>query len=128
MITLSNVMKANATSCIGFGAVFSLFFEEVSHFLSISKQAPNILFILLGLILIFNGLHLIWASLKYMPSKILVLYFSIGDYIWALATLYLILSETWITTPMGIVASLLVAAIVGVFGWLQMLTRKKMDN
>ena len=128
MFTLSNIMRANATSCIGFGTIFSLFSEEVTHFLSISKQAPNMVFLLLGLVLIFNGLHLIWASLKSMPSKFLVLYFSIGDYIWVLATLYLIFTEMWITTPIGIVAALLVAVIVGTFGWLQMLARKKMGN
>lgn len=119
MITLSNVMKANATSCIGFGIIFSLFSGEVSHFLSLSKQAPNIVFILLGLALIFNGCHLIWASLKSMPSKYLVLYFSIGDYIWVLATLYLIFAKMWITTLIGIITALFVAVVVGTFGWLQ---------
>lgn len=128
MITLSNVMKANATSCIGFGAIFSLFSEQVSHFLSISHQAPSLVFLLLGLVLLFNGFHLIWASFKSMPSKFLVLYFSIGDYIWILATLYLIFAEMWITTSMGIIAALLVALMVGTFGWLQMLARKKMGN
>ena len=128
MVTLSNVMKANATSCIGFGTIFSLFSGEVSNFLSISKQAPNMVFILLGLVLLFNGFHLIWASLKSMPSKYLVLYFSIGDYIWVLATLYLIFAGIWITTSMGIIAALLVAVIVGTFGWLQMVARKKMGN
>jgi hypothetical protein len=83
-------MKANAISCIGFGTIFSLFYGEVSHFLDKSEQAPDMVFILLGIILIFNGLHLIWASLKSMPNKYLVLYFSIGDYIWVLATFYLI--------------------------------------
>ena len=128
MSTLSNVMKANATSCIGFGVIFSLFSEEVSHFLSISKQAPSMVFLLLGLVLIFNGFHLIWASFKSMPSKFLVLYFSIGDYIWVLATLYLIFTEMWITTSIGIVTALFVAIMVGIFGWLQMLSRKKMGN
>jgi len=128
MFTLSNVMRVNATSCIGFGVIFSLLSEEVAHFLSISKQAPSIVFILLGLVLIFNAFHLIWASLKSMPSKFLVLYFSIGDYIWVLATLYLIFTEMWITTSTGIVAALLVAVIVGTLGWLQMLARKKMGN
>jgi len=121
-------MRANATSCIGFGAIFSLFSEDVTKFLSVSSQAPSLVFLLLGLILLFNGFHLIWASFKTMPSKFLVLYFSIGDYIWVLATLYLILAEMWITTPMGITAALLVAIVVGTFGWLQMVARKKMGH
>jgi hypothetical protein len=34
----------------------------------------------------------------------------------------------WITTPMGIATALLVAVVVGTFGWLQMLARRKMGN
>lgn len=128
MITLSNVMKANAMSCIGFGIVFFFWPEEVGNFLSTDKQAPNIVLSILGIALFFNGLHLIWASAKSMPSKFLVLYFSISDYAWVLSTSYLLSFGIWISTPMGIVATLLVSAIVGTFGLLQMVKRKEMGN
>jgi len=80
MITLSNVMKANATCCIGFGSLLVFFSESVAHFLSLNNPVPNIALVLLGLVLIMNGLHLIWASFRLKPSKLLVLYFSVGDY------------------------------------------------
>ena len=60
--------------------------EEVRNFLSENKQAPSTIITVLGIGLFFNGLHLIWASSKPTPSKFLVIYFSIGDYIWVLST------------------------------------------
>ena len=128
MITLSNVMKANAFSCIGFGFTFFFLPEEVRNFLSVNNQAPNIVFSVLGIILFFNGLHLIWASLKLIPSKHLVIYFSVGDYIWVLGTSYLLVAGIWITTPMGIAVTLLVSCMVGIFGLLQMIKRKEEEN
>jgi hypothetical protein len=121
-------MKANAISCIGFGIIFYFFPVEVRNFLSIDKQAPSIVFTFLGIGLFINGLHLIWASFKLIPSKVLVLYFSIGDYIWVLSTSYLLLVGKWITTPMGIVVTLLVSGMVGTLGLLQMIKRKEMGS
>jgi len=128
MITLSNVMKANASSCIGFGIILAFFSEPITHFLSSSHPMPNTILIILGLVLIGNGLHLIWASFCLMPSKFLVLYFSAGDYLWVILTLYLIFTGMWITSSLGIIIALLVAAMVGTFGWLQMVTKKKMGD
>lgn len=124
MITLSSVMKANAISCIVFGSTFLFFYEEVKRFLSVGVQVPNTVLILLGAVLFFNGLHLMWASLKSKPSQYLVLYFSIGDAIWVIISVFLLLTGIWITTPLGIVVTLIVSAMVGAFGWLQMLTYK----
>jgi len=128
MITLSNIMKANAISCIGFGVTFLFLPEEVRQFLSANNQAPSIVFTVLGMGLFLNGLHLIWASLKPMPNKYLVIYFSIGDYIWVLSTSYLLVVGMWITSPMGIIVTLLVSGMVGIFGLLQMIKRKEMGN
>lgn len=128
MFTLSHVMKANAISCIGFGFLFLLIPETVSHFLSTNEQAPEILIALLGSGLILNGSHLIWASFKPIPPKFLVLYFSFGDYLWVMASAYLVISGLWITTTEGISATILVAAFVGMFGFLQMVKRKAMGS
>lgn len=128
MFTLSNIMKANAISCFGFGIAFFCLPEEVRNFLSTDKQAPSIVFTFLGIGLFINGLHLIWASFKLIPSKLLVLYFSIGDYVWVLTSLYLLLAGMWITTPIGIAVTLLVSGLVGTLGLLQMIKRKAMGN
>jgi hypothetical protein len=128
MITLSHVMKANAASCIGFGTTFLLATEGVINFLSVDKQAPSMVFTVLGIGLLLNGLHLVWVSFKVMPSKPLVLYFSFGDYIWVLATLYLLLAGIWITTAQGVATALLVSLMVATFGVLQMIKRKAMGH
>lgn len=128
MFTLSSVMKANAVSCIGFGIVFFFLSEDVINFLTTSKQAPKGVISVLGFVLFFNGLHLIWASFKIMPSKLLVLYFSVGDFIWVISTSYLLLTGLWITTSKGIAMTIVVSLMVGLFGLLQMIKRKEMVN
>jgi len=128
MISLSNVLKANAISCIGFGLTFLLFPELVGSFLSENNQAPSFVLTVLGIGLFINGLHLLWVSFKSLPSKFIVLYFSIGDYIWVFATSYLLIAGLWITTPLGIAITILVSAVVGTFGLLQMTKRKKIDH
>jgi len=121
-------MRANAMSCIGFGLLFFVFPAEVSNFLSSSMEFPEMVLYFLGIGLFLNGMHLVWASFDLKPSKQLILYFSGGDYVWVLGTTYLLLSGKWITTPMGILVTIIVSAIVGVFGILQMLKRKEMGN
>ena len=128
MITLNNVMKANAASCIVFGLIFLLAPTTVSTFLSDEAPAPAIVLLVLGGALSINGLHLFWASLKSEPSTPLVLYFSIGDFIWVFASISLWLLGTWITSIQGVTASLLVAAMVAAFGILQIIKRKEIGG
>jgi len=128
MTTLSNVMKANAISCIVFGLIFLSIPSRVIIFLSDDIQLPETILLILGIGLIVNGLHLTWASLKPMPSKALVIYFSIGDYIWVLGSISLVQLGVWITTTAGIITAFIVSAMVGLFGILQMLKRKEMRD
>jgi len=128
MITLKNVMRANAASCIIFALIFLFMPEAVASFLGGETPAPGWVFSLLGAILLFNGLHLIWVSTNPMPHKLWVLYFSFGDFLWVIATLILLVLGLWITTGVGIAASIVVAAVVGVFGVLQMVKRKAMGH
>ncbi|MGX9419052.1 hypothetical protein ACWU4D_17065 [Vibrio sp. WJH972] len=128
MLSLKNIMRANATSCLGFGALFALQPSLVATFLGGDFPAPALAIFTLGVLLIVNGLHLIWASRIPVPKKALVLYFSGGDYIWVIASLVLIISGCWITTTSGIVVASAVAALVGLFGVLQMTTRKAMGQ
>jgi hypothetical protein len=124
MITLKTALRANAASCIIFALIFLLIPLEVSTFLGGSTPAPETVFMVLGLTLMANGLHLIWTSLRPIPHKLLVLYFSMGDFIWALASIILISLEVWVTTESGIVAAGLVALMVAALGLMQ-ITRIK---
>ncbi|MFT5674975.1 MAG: hypothetical protein ACI808_000904 [Paraglaciecola sp.] len=128
MVTLSNIMRVNAFSCIGFGITFFLFPGKVGSFLSSDMKIPEVILLFLGVGLFFNGIHLLWASFGSTPSKKVVLYFSIGDYIWVIGTSYLLLFGIWITTPMGIWVTILVSGLVGAFGILQMLKRNEMAD
>jgi len=128
MLSLKNVMRANATSCLAFGALFALYPNLVAIFLGGASSAPQIYILILGILLILNGLHLLWASSVPLPQKELILYFSIGDYIWVICSIGLIVSGVWITTTGGVLVAIAVAVIVGLFGILQMTSRKAMEH
>ena len=119
MITLKAVLRANAASCIIFAAIFLLKPAGVASFLGGDTPAPEAVLLILGAILMFNGGHLLWASFKALPSKLLVLYFTAGDFLWVLASLGLVTMELWVTTEPGALATTLVAALIAVFGVLQ---------
>ena len=110
----------NASTCLGFGLLFVSLPASVAGFLSQDQPADNLVFIILGLGLMTQGGHLIWASLQTNPSKALILYFSFGDFAWVLSSVLLMVLGFWITTPMGILYSSLVAVMVGTLGLLQM--------
>jgi len=124
MITLKTVLRMNATSCIIFVIIFLLMSTEVASFLGQNKAAPELLLLVLGLILLTNGLHILWVSWQLKPNKYLVLYFAVGDFIWVVASIILVSQGMWITTTLGIFISLLVAMMVGTFGVLQIMKNK----
>jgi len=128
MLSLKNVMRANATSCLAFGALFALQPNLVANFLSVTSPAPKSYILILGILLIVNGLHLLWASRVPLPQKKLILYFSTSDYIWVIGSVGLIITEVWITTTAGVLLASGVAVMVGLFGILQMTSRKAMGH
>ena len=128
MLSLKNVMRANATSCLAFGALFVLQPNLVANFLSVTSPAPKSYILILGILLILNGLHLLWASRVPLPQKKLILYFSTSDYIWVIGSVGLIITEVWITTTGGVLLASGVAVMVGLFGILQMTSRKAMGH
>jgi hypothetical protein len=78
------------------------------------------LIFMVGLILVANGLHLLWASHYRLQNLKLILYFSIGDFVWVICSVAFIFSGLWITSTEGILASTVVAVLVGLFGTFQM--------
>jgi hypothetical protein len=124
MLSLKNVMHANAISCLVFGGLFALQPSLVASFLGGASPAPQIYILILGILLILNGLHLLWVSRSPLPRKELILYFSTGDYLWVIGSVGLIVSGVWITTTAGVLVASAVAFMVGLFGVLQMTCRK----
>ncbi len=119
MIELKSVLRASALSCVIFGGIFVFIPTIVVDFLSHTKPAPQWLFLTLGGVLILNGLHLFWASLRAVHNKVLIAYFSLSDFLWVTVSVVLVIAGVWVTTIEGVIATLVVAAIVGFMGFLQ---------
>ena len=123
MLNLKTVMRMNAASCLFFGVLMLLLPLKTSSFLGGAEGAPAFLITALGFILVLNGLHIIWATRNSTPKKALVLYFSAGDILWVLLSLVLIITGVWVSTVHGKIVTLIIAAMVGFFGLLQLRRR-----
>jgi len=116
---LQSVLRVNAASCIGFGLVFGLLPDKTAAFLAVERIAPAWLIAVLGVALIINGLGLLLTSRQQAPQTMLVQFFSLGDLLWVVGTIVLIITGWWVNSSTGIAVALLVAAGVGTLGWLQ---------
>jgi len=113
-MTLATVLRLNALSCLGFGALFLLAPVAVA---AVIGTPPVWLVAALGAGLVGNGaLLLLSVRGGRAPRRAEVLFFSLGDAAWVVATLALILAGVWIVTPGGRVAALAVAVMVGALG------------
>lgn len=113
---LINVLRLNAASCALFGVLFFLAAPVVAMTIG---DPPDLLLQILGVGLVVNATFLLWTSAKIPPDRKSVLFFAFGDAIWVVATLALIATGLWITTPVGIVLSAGVAMFVGGCGYFQ---------
>lgn len=114
-MALATLLRINAVSCLGFGLAFLLSPEAIGAFLG---AFPPVLIFWLGVVLCLNGLHLIWASVRHSPL-IEIRYFSFGDFLWVALSIAFVVTGGWITSPGGIMATLIVAFGVGTLGVLQ---------
>lgn len=124
MTSIKTILRLNAASCIGFGGLFIAVPGAVAGFLG-SPPAPEMVIGGLGLLLMLNGVHLLHTSSGAQPTRALVLYFSLGDLLWVLATAGLIAAGLWINTAAGITAAIAVAAAVGAMGLAQVASLKR---
>lgn len=121
MNQLKQALLMNSSSCLLFGMLFLLFPSQISVFIG---NSIIWLLQLIGAILLFNGLHLIYASKRDKPICPEILYFVLGDFLWVLGTFALVITGAVITSTQGIVASLLIAAMVGALGYMQVIGYK----
>ncbi|MEN8832781.1 MAG: hypothetical protein ABF285_07735 [Pacificibacter sp.] len=113
---LRHVLRANAASCGVFGAIFACFATGASAFIG---DPPVVVLQVLGVGLLVNAVALVWTSLRTKPERLLILAFAVGDMVWVLATLVLLIGGIWILTLSGIVWAICVAIFVGACGALQ---------
>ncbi len=114
---LRTALALNAASCLGFGALFAAAPQRVAAFVG---DPPGLLVQAIGGALLLNGAHLALAARRPRPIPAEVIWFSLGDYLWWLATLGLVAAGLWVTTPQGIAAALAVAALVAALGTCQL--------
>lgn len=113
---LKAVLRANGASCAIFGTLFVIAGPLTAGFLG---TPPVLLLQLLGLGLLINAAMLIATSLRTLPNRKMILFFSLGDAIWVLATGAILASGLWVTTTGGIIGATIVAMFVGACGLMQ---------
>jgi hypothetical protein len=111
------ILRINAASCLAFGVLFVVAAANVAGFLG---EVPVIVIQVIGVGLLANGVLLIWASSRKSTSQLDIIWFSLGDFSWWLATLALIAAKIWITTQAGIIAALIVGLLVAFLGVMQL--------
>lgn len=116
MPELPTLLRLNAASCLIFGALFVAVPLATAQYLG---SPPAWLIRVLGIVLLVNGAHLIFASCREVIRRLEVLYFVAGDATWVAISFVLIATGTFITTTGGMAAALLVAIFVGAIGCLQ---------
>lgn len=113
---LKVVLAANAASCLLFGGIFLLAGTEIAALLG---DPPVWLVRATGIGLLANAIYLAVTASKAEPARRDVLSFVIGDAAWVVATLVLLATGLWITTPAGIAWALGVGLFVGLCGLAQ---------
>lgn len=117
MSRLAFVLRLNAASCVSFGGLFLILPGAIGEVLG--SMPPKAL-AGVGLVLLINGAHLLRASMRARLVPAEIVWFSLGDLAWWLATLGLIAAGTWITTFVGIALALVVALGVAGLGCVQL--------
>ena len=123
MTDLKTVLTLNASSCLIFGLIFAFAGNHVDAF--IGNELSAWLTPAIGVVLVFNGLHLIFSSRRSKALCPEILYFVAGDIAWVIGTITLISLGLMITSIQGIVASLVIALMVGSFAILQIMAYRR---
>lgn len=113
---LRAVLRLNAASCLGFGLAAAFWPEATAAMLG---TVPAWLVRVAGLGLVANGGHLLLASARrnIMPGE--VLWFTLGDLSWWLASLGLIAAGIGVNAPQGVLVFSLIAVGVALLGMTQ---------
>lgn len=113
MSSLRIALLINAASCLAFGLLFVANAPMVANWLG---SFPSTFLFWLGILLSLNGVHLIVAAARQtlLPSEII--WFSVGDLLWWLASLGLLATKTWVTHIPALWATFFVALGVAILG------------
>jgi len=110
------VLRLNSASCIFCGTAMTFWHNEIAQMLG---NANSVAVLVVGICLFFNGVHLVFASMRHSLRCYEITYFALGDFGWVIATALMIAFGAGITSTAGITIAILIALMVGVFGLLQ---------
>lgn len=111
------LLQLNAATCLAFGALFTFFAPAVAAFLGMVPAGPVQW---IGAALMLHSGHLLLASFRERIGDLELWYFSSGDLLWFLASLWLLAATDLVTKIPGIIATLVVAVIVAMIGLAQL--------
>ncbi len=119
MSNVQIILKLNGLNCILFGMLFVMMPEPILTFLSSTDPMPKAVLLAIGVVLNLNGLFLMWLGSRPQPHPVLVKLVALGDFIWVLASVVLLVMQRWITESNGVAVTGLLAILVGWLGWQQ---------
>jgi len=113
---LKLILILNAISCILFGGLFLLESDEISKFIG---SLPLFVLQVLGVGLLVNGLLLLLLAMKATPPRRDVILFALGDAVWVIVSMGLLITGVWITNADAFPWVIGVAVFVGFCGFMQ---------
>jgi hypothetical protein len=115
-MSLNLLLRINSASCLLFGLVMLVKTDAVNLLIGTEK---TMLMHSIGIILVFNGMLLLIASLRQEIKPHEVLFFVMGDYGWTILTIALISANAVIIDPIGINVTIVIAIYTAAMGALQ---------
>ncbi len=111
-------LGANAISSGIFGLAFIFFADDISDWL---KGGLTVDTLAVGVILLLFAGDIFHQVTREQLSTKRALVTSLGDALWVVATILILVTQPDALSPGGEIAAILVALMVGVFGFLQIL-------
>jgi len=115
-MSLNLLLRINSASCLILGLAMLLKTDAVNLLIGTEK---TMLIHSIGIILVFNGILLLVASLRQEIKPHEVMFFVIGSYGWTLLTVALISADAVIIDPVGIRVTFVIAMYTAAMGALQ---------
>ena len=115
-MSLNLLLRINSASCLILGLAMLLKTDAVNLLIGTEK---TMLIHSIGIILVFNGILLLVASLRQEIKPHEVMFFVIGSYGWTLLTVALISADAVIIDPVGIRVTFVIAMYTAAIGALQ---------
>lgn len=127
MLALNILLGLNALSCLIFGTLFTTKTKNVAQALGSDPLLPPLVFVS-GVVLLIFSAHLITAILRKNKIKGEVYYFSLGDSLWVMGSIALLMGTKIISETTGVYYTIAVALMVAIFAVGQLILGKSLPE